>query len=434
MKAIRYALATTVTLLGMLAMGSIAGRFVSSAWWMLAAATSVCLIVPLGIALWLKRLAAEPERVPGAITILLLLNLTLLGILVGLAGSTTQQALRNHGTWWTRLSVSAGEPNEKTSDWKQTAGKVVGWLASAIPTEQSAPRSRSGEESAGERPTAARRSTADPYDNQQGEGPADPATEPNVATDERAAPDEALTESPADASPNGEPAEGVTTVGFRRHGSAIVVPVRLRGPRLAKEVQMLFDTGATFSTIDSRTLADLGLYVTSSDPTIDLRTANGVSRQTITVIEGASLGSASVDGGLTVALCDACGSENVVGLLGLNFARHFRVTVDHADGLLQLERKQTAPSRLYDIRPFVQLSDIRGQQRGNLLRVTLWVGNHSPRPLRELTVTAYAGDSANTSVSGHISSLSPGRRKLQFEGRVPASAEGFRVELSDASW
>lgn len=424
-----YLFALVATLLSSLAVGSLVGQLSDAPFWPLVGAVIVCLVAPLALALWLRHLSGEQRRAPRAVVVLGLLNLLGLVILVGLAGPTTHRALVSRGTWWLDLLPGESAPRRKTVLRRQ-AETAIAWVAAAIPHDNAADSRAAPLGSGGSHqpqfPDLPAPSPPDTAEAADGPLHAARATQPDsgLATAPRPEAEGDAEQAPSD----------TTTVAFERHGSAIVVPVQLRGPRLSRNVRMLFDTGATFSTIDGRTLADLGLYVTAGDPTIDLRTANGVARRTITVIEGARIGRADVAGGLTVALCDACAESNIVGLLGLNYARHFRVTVDHAEGTLQLQPKHPAPSRLYDIRPFVRLSDIHGQQRGDRLKIDLWLENAAPRPLRNVTLVARATTSAAVQISGQVTAVAPGRRHVRFEGRVPNEADGFRVELADASW
>jgi hypothetical protein len=224
-------------------------------------------------------------------------------------------------------------------------------------------------------------------------------------------------------------------VHFERRGGAMVVPVLLAGPELQVEAKLLFDTGASLTTIDHATLGRLGLYVTAADPTVTMQTANGPVARTITVIDGLAVGAARVSGGLTVAICDACAQQDLVGLLGTNFTRHFRVAIDHEAGLLVLSPRPTPTDRLDDIRPFISLTDVRGVQRGGSLAVSLAVRNRSPRELRGVRVRAEPDGRAEGAFGGTVSVVPPrGVAALKLVGDLTAPIRHFEVRLEAAAW
>lgn len=426
---LRWFLALGVTLVAFTAAGSLLGELSSSSWFMLLGTATVSLVLPLALTLWLRQLVGPNRPSPRLASLLLISNLVVCLVLFGLAGERTSHGLRQRGNWWVTLVADAVDLSAD-SVFRRAGERMTRWLAEKVsPTgAPSASRDRSTEAA-----RRAARSSADPVErpsDTEGTHEAPLAERPGADSEDPPQQGDSAADE-GSVAPQPEAPAGVTRIDFERHGRAIVVPVRLYGPRMHRDVKMLFDTGATLSTIDSRTLADLGLYVTSSDPTIDLQTANGSARRTITVIEGAAIYGAQVLGGLAVALCDECGGEDIIGLLGLNFARHFRVTVDHSAGVLQLERKVPPPDRLYDIRPFVQLTDIKGVQRGQQLSISLWLENRSPRPLRDVRLLAQSGDE---SLVRDVAEVGPGRIKLEMRGRVSEHADGFRVEVQRASW
>lgn len=434
-----WLIALATALVSLTGMGSILGDHTRSPVWMLFGAALICFGAPAALALWLRRLAAPSGRSPRLATLLLAFNGLLLVVLVWLAGERTANALRARGDFWVVLAADVFDLGSDSA-LRRAGTSATRWLAEAIPTHARR------EPELGRR--AAGQSTGSAELGHDQALPAKPAPAGEAETR-----DENLDESPREqgastgvTSPGseehgtqttGHPSTlepGATRVEFERHGRAILVPVRLHGPGLHVDVQMLFDTGATLTTVDSRTLANLGLYVSASDPTLTLQTASGAAQRTITVIEGAEIGGARVDGGLAVAVCDECSDGDVVGLLGLNYARHFRVTVDHGAGELQLERKSPGPDQLYDIRPFVRLTDIKGVQRGEELKIQLWLENRSPRTLRDVQLSAEAGGTPPVRLAQHLAEVAPGRVRVEIAGHVPTSANGFRVEVDRASW
>lgn len=267
-------------------------------------------------------------------------------------------------------------------------------------------------------------------------GPAAAATPTSAPT---LRPDAALSAAPpphdGGSGTDGGSGAAAVHVLFERRGGAMLVPVTVAGPELQVEAKLLFDTGASLTTIDLATLGRLGLYITAADPTVTVQTANGRVDRTVTVIDSLAIGAARVSGGLTVAICDACAHQDVVGLLGTNFTRHFRVAIDHEAGLLVLSPRPAPADRLDDIRPFVSLTEIQGVQRGESLAVTLAVLNRSPRELRGVRVRAAPDGRAEAGFTGTVNAVPPrGQAALQLVGALAAPMRRFELRLEAASW
>lgn len=414
---------------GFVAASSVAGDLFESVWWMLVCGLGLCLALPVGLALWLGSLAADRRRVPGAAALIALVNLVVLVVLVGLAGSRTQRAVAVRGAWWVRATaVALGAGAE--APLVVAAERAAQLVAEALPFGNGAVRSgrrveKVQVERRPRRPAVER------------EAPAEAS-----ATDLAAAGEgHRVLEGGGDSDEAEAAGDDGVRVPFERKGSGIVVPVTLIGPEVRVAVKMLLDTGATLSTINARTLGRLGLYVTSSDATVVMSTANGRVQRTLTVVEGAALGGSEVQGGLTVALCEECVVGDVVGLLGLNFTRHFRLTVDQSGGELSLVAKQPGPGHLFDIRPFVKLTNVEGVRISErdgvdaVFKVALRVHNRSPRALRGVRVGAIVKGPSAERLTSEIVAIPPREVvSVRFAGKVRGRVTGFQVELEGASW
>ena len=126
----------------------------------------------------------------------------------------------------------------------------------------------------------------------------------------------------------------------------------------------------------------------------------------------------------------------MVGLLGLNFSRHFLVTVDHERGALVLQSKDRPLGRLHDIRHFVELKHAKGMWRGPMLSVSLVVHNRSGRGLRKVKVAAVV---QSGSKSGQISRTleevpARGQVSLSISGFPKVKGSKFLVKLLHAQW
>ena len=252
---------------------------------------------------------------------------------------------------------------------------------------------------------------------------------------QRRAPTEAESSS-SEATTASTAPSGVVRVGFERRGQAIIVPVRLSGAEGSVTAKMLFDTGATFSTLKRGLLRKLGAGIGTA--TTKTATANGVVNRRLSVIDGVSVGAAAVKGGLTVAVCEACAMGGTAGLLGLNFSRHFVVTIDHDAGELLLKPRRVQNPQLFDVKPFVSLSDARSERRGKQMRIRFTVVNRSPRPLRQVHVIAHIRDPGRIrrqrpqTVVDYVPARS--KRLAVMTMPAPPKATTFTLEIQQASF
>lgn len=119
---------------------------------------------------------------------------------------------------------------------------------------------------------------------------------------------------------------------------AIVVFAVLQG-RVAEQrrrLRLVLDTGATYTMIPWEIARALGYHPERSRRQIQLLTASGVVyAPLVTLGEVQALGQAIAP--LDVLVHDLPPAARVDGLLGLNFLRHFKLTLDFPNGLLTLE-------------------------------------------------------------------------------------------------
>jgi predicted aspartyl protease len=124
-------------------------------------------------------------------------------------------------------------------------------------------------------------------------------------------------------------------------GAAIIVPAVLNG---RDSVSLILDTGATLTCLDDSVARDLKLPerigVVGSGISV-----NGRGRMRLVKLDSIRVGAASARD-LTVCAIDLSSvralSPSVRGLLGLNFLRSFRVTLDFQRDVLRLQRPTSA--------------------------------------------------------------------------------------------
>jgi predicted aspartyl protease len=141
---------------------------------------------------------------------------------------------------------------------------------------------------------------------------------------------------PAQMSSPSEVAPGEVAFELASGESAIVVPVRIDGQG---PFRFILDTGATLTCLDAATAKKLGLEQRAGviGRGIGVRSEGGVGMVAITRLE---VGSASAEN-LTACTLDLqslrSAGVDVDGLLGLNFLREYRMTLDFERRALKLE-------------------------------------------------------------------------------------------------
>ena len=410
-----FLLAVPLALAGFIVASSMAATISENTWWLLGAGVGVSFLAPAIISSWLRAMR-RPRRAanttetkdderprampifPSTSLTVLLLNAGMLAGLATLAPVQTRSQLNTHGAWWvrelgTQLERQDGDPLIARGE------EAVAWLASLIPGE--------------------------------GGETVDTPLNPSGALDGGAEQGPDARPPRSDGQASLAPGEDVQ-VTFKKMGSSVVVPVRLMGPSSEVTVKMIFDTGATLTTINRATLNRLGMVRDPSAPTVQSHTANGTVKRQLTIIEGAGLGGAMVPRGLTVGLCDACAKDDVVGLLGLNFSRNFLVTMDHDGGRIVLRPKLPPPDHTFDAQHFVKLDNARGIWRGKTLTVDLVVRNLAPRALRWVKVSATVGSSTLTGLLDGVPAR--GSKPLHMSGKLPSRGKSFKLKLESTRW
>jgi len=122
-----------------------------------------------------------------------------------------------------------------------------------------------------------------------------------------------------------------------RVGQTFVVQVRLNGTRDAK---LILDTGAEISLLSHDVVLDLGLFPTSTTPTVTLNTVSGTVRADVLIVDSMAVGGAEAHH-VAVAVHDLPEAPpGVDGLLGLTFLNNFLVTLDPQHGTLHLRQRR----------------------------------------------------------------------------------------------
>ncbi|WP_052546517.1 retropepsin-like aspartic protease family protein [Enhygromyxa salina] len=162
--------------------------------------------------------------------------------------------------------------------------------------------------------------------------------------------------------------DGHIIVPFTEQGAAIFLSLELEGPSgRTKQLDYLFDTGASYTTLTSATARELGIEIPDDAPSLEFNTASGLRESRMVHLPALILGDVRIPG-LLVSVCDSCATERTGGLLGLNVMREFLVQMDYQSSRMRLLPRihEGRPNRAYDIGPMLDLA-VEG-------RPEIWLG------------------------------------------------------------
>jgi clan AA aspartic protease (TIGR02281 family) len=98
----------------------------------------------------------------------------------------------------------------------------------------------------------------------------------------------------------------------------------------------MLDTGATYTVLTRQTASDLGITSLARLPTHAFLTPGGPIQSPVTTLKSIRVGTAEAQ---NVAVAIDADGHLPLGLLGMTFLRHFKVTVDQAQGQVKFERR-----------------------------------------------------------------------------------------------
>lgn len=213
--------------------------------------------------------------------------------------------------------------------------------------------------------------------------------------------------------------------------TSLRVRVDVDGPRVGERLQMIFDTGATFTTLDHATLDRLGVRVEPDAPWITLHTANGAIEAPLVLVDAVWLSDAPIEW-VTVAVCDTCVSPPAVGLLGLNVTQRFLVSLDHDRRRIELAPRQRAENRALDVRQWLSLRSRATRDWTGTVDVSLTAGNRAHRPIAEAVIDLTCG--AQTFAVQIDDIPARGDRETRIELPRGTDCREQHIEVSRATW
>lgn len=216
---------------------------------------------------------------------------------------------------------------------------------------------------------------------------------------------------------------------YEGEGRSLTVPIVLSGPGGDLELDLLLDTGATYTSVPADVLARIGAHPSPDAPDVRLLTANGPRESKLAWVDRVWLGDLAVEG-VAVATCDECRSEGASGLLGLNVSGGFNLNID-ADAREVVFTAREHHDRKLDVQYFTSL-DGRFRQAWGRVRMSMQWTNRAPRPIVDGAAEVSCGDQRWVLPLGSV----PANATERFEGVLPAHTpcDGYQIGLSSASW
>ena len=126
------------------------------------------------------------------------------------------------------------------------------------------------------------------------------------------------------------------TTRFNPERGYILVLVTILGPIRETTVRMALDTGASRTSLDRQIATDLGFEITQSTETVQI--ATGSMYETVPVIRAERIEALGNQRENLPILCKSLPPGLTIdGLLGLDFFRGQRLTIDFREGLITLD-------------------------------------------------------------------------------------------------
>jgi len=233
--------------------------------------------------------------------------------------------------------------------------------------------------------------------------------------------------------PRGEEEVDAEGVQLSYHGdeNSLRIEVEIDGPEIGEAFTMIFDTGATFTTLDRASLDAIGIFLQPDAPRVTLQTANGKIEADLVLVDAVWLGGSPVEW-VTVAVCDSCVHPPAVGLLGLNVSQRFQVSLDHERKSIGLKRRTSGDDRSLDIRNWLKVRSEARESWDGTVETELTAFNDSRREIRTAVLDLECGDAAFAIQLENV----PPHGQATARANLPRGTDcrEQRLELSRAYW
>ena len=214
---------------------------------------------------------------------------------------------------------------------------------------------------------------------------------------------------------------------YEGQGHSLAIPVQMG----TDEFAMLFDTGATVTTLDTATLRRLRIPVPNDAPEIKLRTANGERSARLVQVPEIWVGGMRV-APVTIGVCEECADERVAGLLGLNVSGLFLVTLDTVRKEVVLRAREGEPDRVVDVAMWLGLEAMATIFPDGRVEVEVTGTNRAPRAISYAEVGIRCGEDHFVGELRDLSPSSTGSTRVRLPRGV--NCDGYSVSLEHARW
>lgn len=116
----------------------------------------------------------------------------------------------------------------------------------------------------------------------------------------------------------------------------IIQRLKVIGPHASREVDMIFDTGARYTSLSWDTLKDIGYDPAGCPDRIPMITANGSIEVPLLKVDKIIWGDIVLSD-VPVICHNIPELANVDGLLGLSFLQHFEINLNFKQGILAIK-------------------------------------------------------------------------------------------------
>jgi len=217
---------------------------------------------------------------------------------------------------------------------------------------------------------------------------------------------------------------------YEGDGRRMAVPVVFGHDGTELEVVMMFDTGATYTTLAQADLRRLGITVGDDAPEIELHTANGVRTAQLVMVDTVWLGNLAVDN-VAIATCESCASADSAGLLGLNVSGGFNLQID-ADRREVLFRPRAHFDRQLDVKLFTELAATYERLPGSRVEVVVTVDNLGDREVGSV-LAAVSCDEGTWQVP--VGPVPPGESASERRVLPPHErCASYQLTMAEADW
>ncbi|MBA2664701.1 MAG: retropepsin-like domain-containing protein [Bradymonadaceae bacterium] len=227
---------------------------------------------------------------------------------------------------------------------------------------------------------------------------------------------------------------------FERRAGAILVKARVQ----ERDVYFMVDTGATFTTLTTSFAREAGISPRAQNPTTVVRTANGNIATQFGIIANLELGDRR-HSRVSFIICDSCGDERIegrplVGVLGLNVLRRYRVSIDDTAGVVELASQQGFANQRHDIEPWLMVAATQGvvniERHRSEIRWILHTRNLSVHDVRELEValSCQLANGEQYSERVRVAQVAANKSRETTIVKPPLECLGMEAHVEAASW